>query len=169
MSSCSSVGRKCSGTTLTDEGLFRNGSSSFRSFVLQPCTEQKPYTIQTTVASDSTVSSPAFPDSGTFTNINCVRLLLLHQAVPWSHYMLEWQKLVGLSTALPMPVDLLSSTQYCSDAGSVHQLTQQLISTAVLLAPQKPSLRHLPLRLSWNILYILWSVPKAAPGTLTLS
>lgn len=77
---------------------WRNDSSSFRGFVLQPCTEQQPYTIQTTVVSGSIVSSPTFPDLGTFTNIKCIRLLLLHQAVPWSHYVLEWQELVGLST-----------------------------------------------------------------------
>lgn len=104
----------------------------------------------------------------TFTNISCIRLLLLRQAVPWSHYVLEWQELVGLSTALLMPVDLLLSTQYCSGPDTVLQLTQQLISTAVLLTSQKSSLHHLPLWLSWNILYILWSVLKAAPGILTI-
>lgn len=133
--------------------------------ILQPCTPVCSPQPRQITGINSTAGRPAFSLSDIFTYFSCTMLRMLHKAVPWPRYTLRWQELLRTRHGTPDSCGcLLPWAQHCPGSATALQLT----SMAVFLTSQKPSLHHLPLWLSWNILYILWFVPNAAPGRLIL-
>lgn len=118
LSSCCSVGSRLNGATLINEGLFKNSSNPLKTSGLIPESCPQAY-------------SP-HPDWSLwcltkccwqtcqhclrciFTYINCIKLLLLHQAVFWPCFMPKLEELLGTRPCTPDLCETLSVTHTVS-------------------------------------------------------